>query len=49
MREAAVDFVGVFATSLVETAVEEDAFSIYFEKVLGAGGGASSTTKFEFH
>ena len=49
MREVDVDFVGVFAATLVESAIEEDLGAVNFEEVLGAGGSASGTAEFEFH
>jgi hypothetical protein len=49
MRKAAVDFVGIFAVSLIETAIEKDALAVDFKQGLGAGGGSCRAAKFEFH
>jgi len=47
--EAAVDFVGIKASALIESAVEEDFGAVNFEEVLRARGRASGAAEFDFH
>jgi len=47
--EAAVDFMSIKATALIESTVEKDFRAVDFEKVLRASGRAGSAAEFDFH